>query len=77
MIYDIHMPKINGIQTITYFRANYPRIPLIVLTGLPDTEMAAWLFCQGVTDYLVKPIESEQLRASVARAMDQRELAHL
>jgi two-component system chemotaxis response regulator CheY len=77
VICDIHMPKINGIEAIAYFRANYPRVPLIVLTGFPDTEMAASLFRQGVVDYLVKPVEIETLRASVASAMDQRELAHL
>jgi DNA-binding NtrC family response regulator len=77
MMCDVRMPKINGIEAIAYFRANYPRVPLIVLTGFPDTEMAASLFRQGVVDYLVKPVESETLRASVARAMDRRELAHL
>jgi len=77
VICDLHMPKINGIEAIAYFRANYPRVPLIVLTGFPDTEMATSLFRQGVVDYLIKPVECEQLRASVASAMDQRELAHL
>jgi len=77
VICDIRMPKINGIEAIAYFRSNYPRVPLVVLTGFPDTDMAASLFRQGIVDYLVKPVESEQLRASVARAMGQRELAHL
>jgi len=35
------MPKINGAEAIAYFRSNYPRVPLIVLTGFPDTDMAA------------------------------------
>jgi len=30
-----------------------------------------------VVDYLVKPVEGEKLKASVARAMERRELAHL
>ena len=77
VICDIHMPKINGVEVIAYFRANYPRVPLIILTGFPDTQMAASLFRQGVVDYLVKPVENEKLRASVASAMDQRELARL
>ena len=77
MICDIRMPKVNGIEAIAYFRQNYPRVPLIVLTGFPDTEMATSLLRQGVVDYLVKPVEREKLEASVARAMEQRELAHL
>ena len=74
---DIRMPKVNGIEAIAYFRQNYPRVPLIVLTGFPDTDMATSLLRQGVVDYLVKPVEGEKLKASVARAMEQMELAHL
>lgn len=77
VICDIRMPKLNGIEAISYFRTNYTRVPLIVLTGFPDTEMASSLLRQGVVDYLVKPVEGEKLRAAVARAMEQRELAHL
>lgn len=77
IVCDIRMPKVNGIEAIAYFRQNYPRVPLIVLTGFPDTDMATSLLRQGVVDYLVKPVEGEKLKASVARAMEQRELAHL
>lgn len=77
VICDIRMPKINGIEAIAYFRKEYPRVPLIVLTGFPDTDMATTLLREGVVDYLVKPVEGEKLRAAVKRAMDQRELASL
>jgi len=77
LVCDIRMPKINGVEAIAYFRANYPRVPVIVLTGFPDADMATSMLRQGVVDYLVKPVEGEKLRESVARAMDQRELAHL
>jgi two-component system chemotaxis response regulator CheY len=39
--------------------------------------MATSLLRQGVVDYLVKPVEGEKLKAAVARAMEQRELAPL
>ncbi len=77
VICDIRMPKINGIEAIAYFRKEYPRVPVIVLTGFPDTDMATTLLREGVVDYLVKPVEGEKLREAVKRAMDQRELAHL
>ncbi|MCC6140135.1 MAG: response regulator [Nitrospira sp.] len=77
MVCDIRMPKVNGIEAIAYFRQNYPRVPLIVLTGFPDTDMATSLLRQGVVDYLVKPVEGDKLKAAVARAMEQRELAPL
>jgi two-component system, chemotaxis family, chemotaxis protein CheY len=77
VICDIRMPKINGADAIAYFRSHYPRVPLIVLTGFPDTDMATSFLRQGVVDYLVKPVEGEKLRAAVARALEQRQLAQL
>ncbi len=77
IICDIRMPKVNGMEAIAYFRKEYPRVPLIVLTGFPDTDMATTLLRQGVADYLVKPVEAETLKAAVARAMNMRELSRL
>jgi two-component system, chemotaxis family, chemotaxis protein CheY len=77
VICDIRMPKMNGIEAIAYLRANYRRVPVIVLTGFPDIEMATSLFRQGIIDYLIKPVQTKTLTASVARAMGERELAHL
>ncbi|GIW53632.1 MAG: hypothetical protein KatS3mg082_0036 [Nitrospiraceae bacterium] len=77
VICDIRMPKINGVEAIAYFRKEYPRVPLIVLTGFPDTDMATSLMRDGVVDYLVKPVEGDKLKAAVARAMERREIAHL
>jgi len=52
-------------------------VPIIVLTGFPDTDMATSFLRSGVVDYLVKPVEGEKLRTAVGRAMEQRELARL
>jgi two-component system chemotaxis response regulator CheY len=77
IICDIRMPKINGVEAIAYFRKEWPRVPLIVLTGFPDIEMATSFIRQGVVDYLVKPVEGEKLKTAVAKAMEQREIARL
>jgi len=74
IICDIHMPKVSGVEVIAYFRKEYPRVQLIVLTGVADVEMAASFMRQGVVDYLVKPVDAERLKAAVARAIDQREI---
>ena len=75
VICDLRMPKINGIDVIAYFQKEYSHVPLIVLTGYPDTNMAVSFMRHGVTDYLVKPVEAEILKATVAKAMERRERA--
>ena len=72
IITDIRMPNMNGIDVINYYRKEWPSIPLIVLTGFPDLDMATSMLQHGVVDYLVKPVEAEKLRASVAKAIEQR-----
>lgn len=58
---DMRMPKIDGVGAIAHFRAQFPSVPVVVMTGHPDVQAAAKLMKQGVADYLVKPIEKEKL----------------
>jgi len=74
IITDIRMPNMNGIDVINYYQKEWPSVPMIVLTGFPDLDMATSMLQHGVVDYLVKPVEAEKLRASVAKAIAQREV---
>ena len=66
---DIRMPKVNGVEAIEYLKENAPSIPIIVVTGYPDSELAVSLLKKGVKDYLVKPMEKEKLLAKVKEAL--------
>ena len=72
IICDIRMPKINGVEAITYFRKQFPSTPVIVLTGFPDVQLAVELMKKGVVEYLVKPVSKEQLVGAVQKAINQR-----
>ena len=67
---DIRMPKIDGTDLIPYFRAQYPSIPIIVLTGYPDIELAVQLMKAGVRDYLIKPATKQELLRSLKNAVE-------
>jgi DNA-binding NtrC family response regulator len=69
---DIRMPKMNGVEAITFFRKEFPSVPVVVITGFPETELAVSLLKQGVSDYVPKPVESQKLLAVVAKAMEHR-----
>lgn len=71
IICDIRMPNVNGVEAIAYFRRQYPALPIIVLTGFPDVQLATSLLKQGVADYVVKPVERDKLVAAVESAMKQ------
>ncbi|NIQ02627.1 MAG: response regulator, partial [Nitrospinaceae bacterium] len=64
---DIRMPKVNGIECIDFLKKEAPGIPVVVVTGYPDTEMATSLLKKGVKDYLVKPVEKDKLLQTVGQ----------
>jgi len=68
---DIRMPKINGDEAILYFRSHFPSVPVVVITGYPDVELAVSLMRQGVRDYLVKPVSKEELLSVIRTSVDQ------
>lgn len=68
---DIRMPKINGKEAIQYFRTQFPTVPVIVLSGYPDVELAVSLLKQGVLDYLVKPVGKDRLLEVIKNSVEQ------
>ncbi|MBI3916466.1 MAG: response regulator [Betaproteobacteria bacterium] len=74
IICDVRMPKINGVEAVAFFRRQYPSIPVIVLTGYPDVNLAVDFMKEGVVEYLVKPVEKEKLIAAVEKALGRRTL---
>lgn len=74
IICDLGLPKLSGNEVIAFVRAKLPFVPIIVLTGQPDVQGAAFLFKQGVVDYLIKPAQAQTLLDSVRRAIGEQAL---
>ncbi len=68
---DLRMPKIDGVDAIHYFRQHYPCVPIVVLTGYPDVQLATSLFELGIKDYLLKPVTRENLMQVLRRSVEQ------
>jgi two-component system chemotaxis response regulator CheY len=71
IVCDIRMPKVSGTDAIAYFRTQYPSVPVVVLTGYPDIELAVSFLKKGVLDYLVKPVSREELLGVIRKSVDQ------
>ena len=70
IICDLNMPKMSGMEAISYFRSHFPHASVIVLSGEVTTERARVLSKQGVSDILSKPINQDQLLAAVKKVFD-------
>ncbi|BEH08811.1 MULTISPECIES: sigma-54-dependent transcriptional regulator [Geobacter] len=74
IILDLYMPHLPGYDLLREIVANYPQIPVIVVTAANEVDMAVQCMKSGAFDYFVKPVEEARLLASVRRAMEMRAL---
>lgn len=64
---DICMPILNGLETIEQVRRIRPLIPVVVLSGYHNFDYARQALRLGVHDYLLKPVDSEELKSTLHR----------
>lgn len=69
IVSDMRMPVMNGAQLLGEVMKRHPKTVRLILSGHADQELI--LQCVGSThQFLSKPCDPEQLRATVRRAMD-------
>jgi len=74
VILDIMMPKVDGIEVLQRVKESHPEIEVIMFTGLAEIDTAVRCMKLGAFDYIAKPFEPEELKVSVARALERRRL---
>src|SRR5436309_1984821 len=73
-ILDFHMPYYSGSVLLDRFKSIDPTTEVIFLTAQGETTLAVDLMKRGAIDFLIKPIDINQLLLSVSRALDHRRL---
>ncbi len=71
VITDIKMPFMDGIELCRTLRARMPWIGIIVLSGYDEFEYARQCIALGVREYLLKPINAEDLKAALDKVSAQ------
>jgi DNA-binding NtrC family response regulator len=74
MLLDLRMPHISGEELLPRITADYPEIPVVVVTGSNDVDTAVKCMQLGAFDYILKPVEKSRLIGGVKRAVELREL---
>jgi FixJ family two-component response regulator len=69
LIVDIRMPEIGGMELIETLLGKGIRIPIIVLTGYGNVQLAVRAFKAGVFDFIEKPFGGQDLLDSIHRAL--------
>lgn len=61
VVLDVMMPGLGGADVLKRIKARHPKIPVILLTGHGSIREGTDGLRQGAYDYLVKPIDIEEL----------------
>jgi len=75
VITDLKMPVLDGMALLKRLSAEYPDVPVVMITAHGSVENAVEAVKLGAFDYLEKPFEQEQIRQVVAKAINTYALA--
>ncbi|HEU6436789.1 MAG TPA: sigma 54-interacting transcriptional regulator [Nitratidesulfovibrio sp.] len=70
ILMDLRMGGMSGIGALREIRAYNPAIPILIMTAYSNVESAVDAIRSGAYDYLTKPLDFEELRLTLARALD-------
>ena len=73
---DINMPVMDGLELAENINKRDNTIPVVIMTGYPSLENTIRTLKNGVVDFLIKPINLNQLELCLKRVLNQQHLYH-
>lgn len=74
LITDIKMPDLTGMELLKKALEYDPELPVIMITGYGSIEGAVEAMKSGAFDYMTKPIDLQDLRIRIERALDHKRM---
>jgi two-component system, NtrC family, response regulator HydG len=70
VVTDLRMPEVDGLELLRRLRATYEDLPIIMVTAHGALETAVEAMREGAADYLLKPIQIEELVIVLDRTLE-------
>ncbi|VAX22828.1 histidine kinase [hydrothermal vent metagenome] len=75
LITDLRMPGMDGVELVNKARVLHENLDIIVITGYGTMDQFLEALSGGVVDFILKPIDREQLLRTVNRILEKKNLA--
>ena len=71
---DENMPGMTGLETLSYIKNNKPNLPVVMITKNEEEHIMEEAIGSKIADYLIKPLNPNQILISVKKLLDNRRL---
>jgi two-component system response regulator HydG len=71
---DVRMSRVSGIEALKKIKEISPGIPIIIMTAYASVNTAVDALKSGAYDYLTKPLDIDELKILVSKALRHRQL---
>ena len=75
IITDLQLGAVSGMDVLEAARQQVPDVPVLIVTGYGTVKSAVEAMQKGAYDYISKPVDNEELKIVIARALQVRQLA--
>ncbi|MFU1798527.1 response regulator [Paenibacillus azoreducens] len=68
---DMRMPRMDGTQLLEWIKNNQPAVKSIVISGYDDFELVRHAIRNGGLDYILKPVDPDELNEALNKAVEE------
>src|SRR5213593_135928 len=71
---DLQMAKVSGLEVLEHVIRDYPDLPVVIITGYGTVKSAVEAMKKVAFDYISKPVDNDELKIVIRRALEMRRL---
>jgi DNA-binding NtrC family response regulator len=72
ILLDVYMPQMSGLELLEMIYAQYPKIPVVIITAVDKVEVALNAIKLGAYEFITKPPDTDRLFLTIKRALGKR-----
>ncbi|MGH7258231.1 MAG: sigma-54-dependent transcriptional regulator [Nitrospiraceae bacterium] len=75
IVTDLQLGNISGMDVLEAAKQHMPEVPVLIVTGYGTVKSAVEAMHKGAYDYITKPVDNDELKIIISRALQVRRLA--